>query len=106
MTNENRRSGPPDNPGSPRSVYDLRLWLQRQPHPVRQISLPAVRSTGAGPSRRHAQLCQTLRRGFAMGPRICLARLQRGDRILMFLDDTPAYPGRSSARSAPGFVPC
>ena len=41
-----------------------------------------------------------------MGPRLCRrSGLKRGDRILMFLDDTPAYPAAFFGAVRSGFVP-
>ena len=58
--------------------------------------------TGPGGTRTYAQLCAEASqwgRGFqSLG-------LKRGDRILMFLDDTPAYPAAFFGAVRSGFVP-
>jgi benzoate-CoA ligase family protein len=58
--------------------------------------------TGPGGTRSYAELCADAsrwRHGFqSLG-------LQRGDRILMFLDDTPAYPAAFFGAVRAGFVP-
>src|ERR1700736_1763553 len=58
--------------------------------------------TGPAGTRSYAELCAEASRwghGFqALG-------LQRGDRILMFLDDTPAYPAAFFGAVRSGFVP-
>ena len=51
--------------------------------------------TGPGGTRTYRR---AVRRGRAMGHGFQSLGLKRGDRILMFLDDTPVYPRRSSAR--------
>src|SRR5206468_11949579 len=58
--------------------------------------------TGPGGTRTYAELCAEASRwghGFeSLG-------LQRGDRILMFCDDTPAYPAAFFGAVRAGFVP-
>ena len=58
--------------------------------------------TGPAGTRSYAELCADASRwghGFAS------LGLQRGDRILMFLDDTPAYPAAFFGAVRAGFVP-
>jgi len=59
--------------------------------------------TGPAGARSYAELCTEASqwgRGFqSLG-------LKRGDRILMFLDDTPCYPAAFSARSAQATCRC
>jgi benzoate-CoA ligase family protein len=58
--------------------------------------------TGPAGSRSYAQLCaEACRWGNGFGS----LGLQRGDRILMFLDDTPAYPAAFFGAVRAGFVP-
>ena len=58
--------------------------------------------TGPAGSRRYAQLCAEACR---WGNGFSSLGLQRGDRILMFLDDTPAYPAAFFGAVRAGFVP-
>src|ERR1700737_1561649 len=58
--------------------------------------------TGPGGSRSYAELCAEAARwgnGFAS------LGLKRGDRVLLFLDDTPAYPAAFFGAVRAGFVP-
>ena len=49
---------------------------------------------------------RALRRGrLALGQRPALVRLARGDRVLMFLDDTPVWPAAFFGAVRAGFVP-
>jgi benzoate-CoA ligase family protein len=58
--------------------------------------------TGPGGTRRYAELCaDALRWGHGFQS----LGLQRGDRILMFCDDTPAYPAAFFGAVRAGFVP-
>ena len=58
--------------------------------------------TGPAGSRCYAQLCAEACR---WGNGFSSLGLQRGDRILMFLDDTPAYPAAFFGAVRAGFVP-
>jgi benzoate-CoA ligase family protein len=58
--------------------------------------------TGPAGSRSYAQLCAEACR---WGNGFSSLGLQRGDRILMFLDDTPAYPAAFFGAVRAGFVP-
>ena len=55
--------------------------------------------------RRNAHLRRTLRRGLRWGHGFIRLGMARGDRILMFLDDTPAYPAAFFGAVRAGFVP-
>lgn len=57
---------------------------------------------GPGGSRSYAELCADACR---WGQGLRALGLQRGDRILMFLDDTPAYPAAFFGAVRAGFVP-
>ena len=79
--------------------------LQRQPYPVRQSrqgrgERPAL--IGPGGTRSYAELCAEASR---WGHGFVALGLKRGDRILMFLDDTPAYPAAFFGAVRAGFVP-
>jgi len=88
----NRRSGPPDNPGSREIGFTISDGYNASR--ILFDNLAAGRGdrlalTGPGGTRSYAKLCAEASQwghGFAS------LGLQRGDRILMFLDDTPAYP--------------
>jgi non-ribosomal peptide synthetase component F len=54
--------------------------------------------TGPGGTRTYAQLCAEASQ---WGHGLQSLGLKRGDRILMFLDDTPAYPAAFGLRAAP-----
>jgi acetyl-CoA synthetase len=58
--------------------------------------------TGPGGTRSYAELCAEASR---WGHGFQSLGLQRGDRILMFLDDTPAYPAAFFGAVRSGFVP-
>ncbi|MEO6839356.1 MAG: benzoate-CoA ligase family protein [Bradyrhizobium sp.] len=58
--------------------------------------------TGPGGTRSYAELCADSCR---WGHGFLSLGLQRGDRILMFLDDTPAYPAAIFGAVRAGFVP-
>jgi benzoate-CoA ligase family protein len=58
--------------------------------------------TGPGGARSYAELCADSCR---WGHGFLSLGLQRGDRILMFLDDTPAYPAAIFGAVRAGFVP-
>jgi benzoate-CoA ligase family protein len=58
--------------------------------------------TGPGGSRSYAELCADACR---WGHGFLSLGLKRGDRILMFLDDTPAYPAAFFGAVRAGFVP-
>jgi benzoate-CoA ligase family protein len=58
--------------------------------------------TGPGGTRTYAQLCAEASQ---WGHGFQSLGLQRGDRILMFLDDTPAYPAAFFGAVRSGFVP-
>ena len=58
--------------------------------------------TGPGGTRTYAQLCAEASR---WGHGFQSLGLKRGDRILMFLDDTPAYPAAFFGAVRSGFVP-
>ena len=58
--------------------------------------------TGPGGTRSYAELCAEACR---WGHGFLSLGLQRGDRILMFLDDTPAYPAAFFGAVRAGFVP-
>jgi acetyl-CoA synthetase len=58
--------------------------------------------TGPGGTRSYAELCAEACR---WGHGFQSLGLQRGDRILMFLDDTPAYPAAFFGAVRAGFVP-
>ena len=58
--------------------------------------------TGPGGTRSYAQLCADAAR---WGHGFLSLGLKRGDRILMFLDDTPAYPAAFFGAVRAGFVP-
>src|SRR5476651_2109101 len=57
---------------------------------------------GPGGTRSYAELCAEASR---WGHGFVSLGLQRGDRILMFLDDTPAYPAAFFGAVRAGFVP-
>jgi benzoate-CoA ligase family protein len=58
--------------------------------------------TGPGGTRSYAELCAEAAR---WGHGFLALGLKRGDRILMFLDDTPAYPAAFFGAVRAGFVP-
>jgi acetyl-CoA synthetase len=58
--------------------------------------------TGPGGTRTYAQLCAEAAQ---WGNGFRSLGLQRGDRILLFLDDTPAYPAAFFGAVRAGFVP-
>jgi acetyl-CoA synthetase len=58
--------------------------------------------TGPAGTRSYAELC---REAAQWGHGFASLGLQRGDRILMFLDDTPAYPAAFFGAVRSGFVP-
>jgi len=58
--------------------------------------------TGPGGTRSYAQLCAEAAQ---WGHGFLSLGLQRGDRVLMFLDDTPAYPAAFFGAVRAGFVP-
>ena len=58
--------------------------------------------TGPGGTRTYAQLCAEASQ---WGHGFQSLGLKRGDRILMFLDDTPAYPAVFFGAVRSGFVP-
>jgi benzoate-CoA ligase family protein len=58
--------------------------------------------TGPGGTRSYAELCAEASR---WGHGFLSLGLKRGDRILMFLDDTPAYPAAFFGAVRAGFVP-
>src|SRR6476660_2519083 len=58
--------------------------------------------TGPAGRRSYAQLCAEASK---WGHGFLSLGLRRGDRILMFLDDTPAYPAAFFAAARAGFVP-
>src|SRR6266404_3500896 len=58
--------------------------------------------TGPGGTRSYAQLCAEAAQ---WGHGFQSLGLKRGDRILMFLDDTPAYPAAFFGAVRSGFVP-
>jgi hypothetical protein len=58
--------------------------------------------TGPAGSRSYAELCAE---ACGWGNGFVSLGLQRGDRILMFLDDTPAYPAAFFGAVRAGFVP-
>src|ERR1700676_1956151 len=58
--------------------------------------------TGPGGARSYAQLCAEAAQ---WGHGLRSLGLQRGDRVLMFLDDTPAYPAAFFGAVRAGFVP-
>ena len=58
--------------------------------------------TGPAGTRSYAELCQEASQ---WGHGFQSLGLQRGDRILMFLDDTPAYPAAFFGAVRAGFVP-
>ena len=62
----------------------------------------AWRSTGPGGTRNYAQLCTEASQ---WGHGFLSLGLTRGDRILLFLDDTPAYPAAFFGAVRAGFVP-
>src|SRR5450432_2972526 len=96
---------PPDSPGAAEigfaipQQYNASRILFDNPSKGRGNRLAL---TGPAGTRSYAELCAEAARsghGFqALG-------LQRGDRILMFLDDTPAYPAAFFGAVRSGFVP-
>ena len=58
--------------------------------------------TGPGGTRSYAELCA---QASQWGHGFQSLGLKRGDRILMFLDDTPAYPAAFFGAVRAGFVP-
>src|SRR3954466_13211571 len=96
---------PPDNPGAleigftiPQTYNASRILFDNlSSGRGKQLAL-----IGPGGTRSYAELCTEASRwghGFqALG-------LQRGDRILMFCDDTPAYPAAFFGAVRSGFVP-
>jgi acetyl-CoA synthetase len=58
--------------------------------------------TGPGGTRTYAELCAEASQ---WGNGLKSLGLRRGDRILMFLDDTPAYPAAFFGAVRAGFVP-
>ena len=105
MTRDNRRPGAAGQRRRPRDRLCDPANLQRQPHPVRQSRAGHGRRLALiGP--RNAQLCRAVRGSLAAGATaFCRSGLKRGDRILMFLDDTPAYPAAFFGAVRAGFVP-
>ena len=57
--------------------------------------------TGPGGTRTYAELCAEA----AAGARLPSLGLKRGDRVLLFLDDTPAYPAALFGAMRAGLVP-
>src|SRR2546423_12473562 len=105
MTNEIADQVPRDNPGS----REIGFTIPDRYNASRILfdNLAAGRGdrlalTGPGGTRSYAKLCAEASQwghGFAS------LGLQRGDRILMFLDDTPAYPAAFFGAVRAGFVP-
>src|ERR1043165_9244173 len=58
--------------------------------------------TGPGGQRPYAELCAEAAR---WGNSLLSLGLERGDRVLLFLDDTPAYPAAFFGAVRAGFVP-
>ena len=74
-------------------------------HPVRQPAAgrgERTAVTGPGGTRTYAALCADAPR---FGPRPAVARPARGERVLLFLDDTPAYPAAFFGAMRAGLVP-
>ena len=104
-TQDDRRPGAARQPRRARDRLCDPATLQRQPHPVRQSGerprRPARADRPAG-TRSYAELCAEASR---WGHGFVSLGLKRGDRILMFLDDTPAYPAAFFGAVRAGFVP-
>ena len=106
MTHDIADQVPPDNPGAreigfaiPESYNASRILFDNLAHGRGE----RLALTGPGGTRTYAR---ALRRGLTMGPRLSSrSGLKRGDRILMFLDDTPAYPAAFFGAVRSGFVP-
>src|SRR5260221_6085449 len=96
---------PPDNPGAreigftmPARYNASRILFDKLVH-GRGIRLAL---TGPGGTRSYAELCAEASQ---WGHGFRSLGLNRGDRILMFLDDTPVYPAAFFGAVRSGFVP-
>ena len=105
MTHEIADQVPPDNPGAreigfaiPQSYNASRILFDNLAHGRGE----RLALTGPGGTRSYAQLCAEASQ---WGHGFLSLGLQRGDRILMFLDDTPAYPAAFFGAVRAGFVP-
>ena len=96
---------PSDSPGALEIGFTIPQAIQCQPHPVRQSFPRPRRPAGAdrpGRERSYADLCAEASR---WGHGLQSLGLKRGDRVLMFLDDTPAYPAAFFGAVRAGLVP-
>ena len=96
---------PRDNPGAreigfavPESYNASRILFDNLAHGRGE----RLALTGPGGTRSYAQLCAEASQ---WGHGFQSLGLKRGDRILMFLDDTPAYPAAFFGAVRAGFVP-
>src|SRR3954451_11006604 len=96
---------PPDNPGTreigftiPERYNASRILFDN----LGQSRGDHLALTGPAGTRSYAELC---REASQWGHGFQSLRLKRGDRILMFLDDTPAYPAAFFGAVRSGFVP-
>lgn len=105
MSNEIRDQVPADSAGAREigfavpQVYNASRVLFDNLAKERGDKLALIGPAG---TRTYAELCAEARRwgnGFAS------LGLKRGDRVLLFLDDTPAYPGAFFGAVRAGFVP-
>jgi acetyl-CoA synthetase len=96
---------PPDNPGAREIAFAIperynasRILFDNLTHGRGE----RMALTGPGGTRSYAELC---REAAQWGHGFQSLGLKRGDRILMFLDDTPAYPAAFFGAVRSGFVP-
>jgi benzoate-CoA ligase family protein len=105
MTHEIADQVPPDNPGTREIGFTIpdrynasRILFDNLSHG--RGDRPAL--TGPGGTHSYAQLCAEASQ---WGHGLLSLGLKRGDRVLMFLDDTPAYPAAFFGAVRAGFVP-
>ncbi|MDP1881708.1 MAG: AMP-binding protein, partial [Bradyrhizobium sp.] len=105
MTREIADQVPSDSPG----VREIGFAIPEQYNASRILFDNLAQGRGARPAligplgtRSYAELCAEACR---WGHGFISLGLQRGDRILMFLDDTPAYPAAFFGAVRSGFVP-
>ena len=105
MTHDIADQVPRDNPGAreigfaiPESYNASRILFDNLAHGRGE----RLALTGPGGTRTYAQLCAEASQ---WGHGFQSLGLKRGDRILMFLDDTPAYPAAFFGAVRSGFVP-
>ena len=96
---------PPDNPG----IKEIGFTIPQQYNAsrilfdnLRKGRADSLALTGPLGERTYSELCTEACR---WGHGLISLGLQRGDRVLMFLDDTPAYPAAFFGAVRAGFVP-